>query len=59
MKYSMEAKTLCEAIKKLAANPDGLENLECYLSYSFAEWLEKYANTPDGIAHELEHFSTI
>ena len=51
------AHIFCESIVKLAQNPQNLENLETYLSYHFSEWLEKYANTPDGIAGELKAFS--
>lgn len=51
------ARIFCESIAKLAQNPQNLENLETYLSYHFAEWLEKYANTPDGIAGELKAFA--
>lgn len=45
------------AIKTLAEKPKNLENLEHYLSCHFAEWLEKYANTPETITAELKAFA--
>lgn len=57
--YANEAKMFAEAIRKLAASPDALDNLECYLSTHFGEWLEKYANSPESFAAELHEFSTI
>ena len=53
------AKLFCEAIKKLAENPDALENLECYLARHFKGWLETYASTPEGITDELQQFAKI
>ena len=58
-KYADEAERFCAAIKALAANPDALENLNCYLSIHFSAWIEKYANCPENIAGELEQFSKI
>lgn len=46
-----------EAIKTIAEKPENLENLECYLSYHFPVWLDKYANTPEKIAWELKQFA--
>lgn len=48
-----------EALKNFAKNPEGIENFCSYLSYHFAEWLNKYANTPEGLASELLNFSKI
>ena len=56
-KYEEVAKRFCDAIR--AFNEEGLDNLESYLSYHFAEWMNKYANDPEGIAFEMESFSTI
>ena len=53
------AMLFCETIKKLAENPAALENLECYLSKHFNEWIETYASTPDGITDELQQFAEI
>ena len=46
-----------EAIKTIAEKPQNLENLEHYLSSHFSEWLNKFANTPEGITAELKQFS--
>lgn len=45
------------AIKEIAANEENLSRLGSYLSYHFDSWLRQYANTPDGIADELERFA--
>lgn len=57
--YEQDAARFVEAIKALASNDTALENLECYLSHHFAVWLEKFANTPQGISEEMKEFSTI
>lgn len=46
-----------EAIKTIAGKPENLDNLESYLSYHFAEWMNKYANTPENITAELKNFA--
>ncbi len=56
-KYTMEAAQFCEAIKELASKPENLQNLESYLEYHFAEWMQKYANTPAYIAAEMTEFA--
>lgn len=48
-----------EAIKRLAENPQSLENLQSYLSRHFPEWLERYANTPEKIAAEMLSFADV
>ena len=48
-----------EAIKRLAENPQNLENLESYLSWHFPEWLERYANTPENMAAEMLSFANM
>jgi hypothetical protein len=58
-KYEQEAETICTAIRELAEHEEALENFKGYLSIHFGAWLEKYANTPDGIADEFEQFSKI
>lgn len=47
------------AIKIIANKPENLDNLESYLSYHFAVWLEKYANTPEDMAAEMREFAEI
>lgn len=47
------------AIKKIASEPEALNNFELYLSHHFSEWLKKFANTPENIAAELKHFAEI
>ena len=46
-----------EAIKTIAGKPENLDNLKSYLSYHFAEWMNKYANTPENITAELISFA--
>lgn len=59
MNYEKEAKRFCKAIKEIASDESSLDNLECYLSFHFKEWLEKYAKTPACISVEMEAFSKI
>ena len=51
------AKSFVNVIKELASNPKKLDNLENYLSKHFDIWIEKYANTPEGIIYELKGFA--
>lgn len=53
------AAVFVEAIKRLAENPQNLENLQSYLEQHFTIWLERYANTPENIAAELLSFSNM
>lgn len=55
--YEKEAAEFCNAIKRIADNPDSLENLESYLSDHFQCWLEKFADTPENITAELADFA--
>ena len=57
--YESAAASVYMSIKCLADHEDALENLESYLSMHFAEWLEKYANSPESFAAELHEFSTM
>ena len=62
MKKEAQAKAAANfvnAIKIIANKPENLDNLESYLSYHFSEWLEKFANTPEGIAAEMREFAEI
>lgn len=45
------------AIKEIASKPQNLCNLESYLAYHFAEWLSRYANSPENIAAEMRDFA--
>ena len=56
-KYTVEAAQFCNAIRELANKPENLQNLESYLEWHFDKWMEKYANTPDGIAAEMSDFA--
>ena len=51
------AKVFIEAIKTIAENPDNLDNFEFYLAQHFDVWMEKYANTPEGLAYEMKSFA--
>ena len=51
------AKVFIEAIKMFAEKQDNLDNLESYLSHHFDVWMEKYANTPEGLVYELKNFA--
>lgn len=55
--YEQEAAEFCNAIKRLAENPDSLENLESYLSGHFQFWLKKFADKPENISAELAAFA--
>lgn len=56
MKHKKTAKEFIKAIKAIASKEENLENLESYLSYHFETWLQKYANTPEGLTYELRAF---
>lgn len=56
-KYTLEAAQFCNAIRELASKPENLQNLESYLEWSFDKWMEKYANTPDGMVAEMSNFA--
>lgn len=57
--YEKEARQVCAAIKKMAEKENTLDNFETYLSFHFKEWLEKFANTPQDMACELQEFAKI
>ena len=58
-KHEQIAKQFCEALQTIAGKPENLENLELYLSMHFPGWLEKFANTPEGITAELKAFANM
>lgn len=51
------AEKFINAIKEIASKPDNLDNLECYLSYHFDVWMEKFAYNPECLVSELKHFA--
>lgn len=53
------AKLFIESIQNLANNPQNLRNLETYLSYHFDAWMQKFANTPEKITHEIKEFANM
>lgn len=55
--YNESAKMFVNAIKTITSKENNLSNLESYLSYHFQTWLEKYANSPEGLANELKQFA--
>lgn len=57
MNYNHTAAQFAAAVKTIAEKPENLDNLEYYLSYHFAAWLEKFANTPESITAELQAFA--
>jgi hypothetical protein len=59
MKHEHVAQQFVAAIKTIAEKPENLENLELYLSRHFSAWLEKYANTPEGITAEMREFANM
>ena len=59
MRYKQLASEFINAIKTISEKQKHLDNLESYLSNHFPEWLEKYANTPEGITSELKEFSNM
>ena len=58
-KHEQTAKQFCEALRTIAGKPENLDNLELYLSMHFSEWLEKFANTPEGITADLKEFANM
>lgn len=64
VEYSREdmekaAAAFVEAIKTISTKPANLDNLESYLSYHFAVWLSRYANSPENIAAEMQGFANM
>ena len=61
MENNMEkvAEQFVNAIKTIAEKPENLDNLECYLSHHFEVWMEKYANTPEGLTAEMMEFANM
>ena len=57
--YEDLALALGDAIKRLAADEDHLNNFLSYLTQHFPEWLRKYANTPEGLVSEFREFANM
>jgi len=57
--YENLARRFAQAISAMAEDEDALNNFECYLSHHFKAWLEKFANTPEGITEEFETFASM
>lgn len=56
-KYEKYAEEFIDAIRTLAEKPENMDNLESYLSDHFQTWLDRVANTPEGITEEMKHFA--
>lgn len=51
------AKEFVNVIREMANKPNNLDNFESYLSQHFDVWMEKFANTPEGLTSELKSFA--
>lgn len=51
------AEVFTRAIQTIADKPENLENLKLYLERHFNTWLEKFADTPKGLAYEMKQFA--
>lgn len=51
------AEVFTRAIQIIADKPENLENLKWYLEHHFDTWLEKFADTPEGLAYEMKQFA--
>lgn len=51
------AKIFCDAIRAMAEKPENINNMESYLAYHFAAWLEKYVDYPEDLAMEMKMFA--
>lgn len=55
--YEQEATDLAAAIRKLATDPKALDDMESYLSYHFANWLQMWCQRPKDMVHEFQRFA--
>lgn len=53
------AKVFVEAIKTMASKPNNLDNFESYLAQHFDTWMKTWANSPEGLAYEVENFANM
>ena len=51
------AEKFINAIKEITSKPDNLQNFEWYLERHFDVWMEKWANSPEGLTSEVKHFA--
>ena len=51
------AKVFIGAIKEMVSKPNNLDNFEFYLAQHFDVWMEKFANSPEGLTSEVKHFA--
>lgn len=58
-KQEQLAEEFVKAIKEIAQKENNLSNLECYLSYHFEVWMQKFANNPENITAELKNFANM
>jgi hypothetical protein len=58
-KYLDEATRLAEAIRKIASNPDTLDNFESYVAIHGDDWFSAYVADLNGLVSEFEQFSNI
>ena len=50
---------MADSIVKLAADTEKLNNFTSYLTAHFPVWMNKYANTPEGLANEFKEFANM
>lgn len=58
-KNEQNALELRAAIIALANSTEHMNNFVSYLTAHFPEWLEKYANTPEGLVSEFKEFANM
>ena len=57
--YNKEAAQFIEAIKTIASKPENMENLESYLSIHFANWINRFASSPEDLVCEIQEFANM
>lgn len=57
--YNKEAAQFIEAIKTIASKPENLKNLESYLSIHFANWINRFASSPEDLVCEIQEFANM
>lgn len=57
--YRTLAERMSNAIRKLAQEPETLDNFENYLANCFPAWMELFVTSPEGLVKEFEQFSEI
>lgn len=56
-RFEEQAQALCKALKVMASNENAIDNFESYLTQHFDVWMQKWANTPDGLVDEIKNFA--